>query len=243
MVESPETGYFRDLARFIEQRMLGNGLISIPVEMMAAAGAAAFGFEVHFDPSRLEFVGFDVKSAASKWQAIDANLFEPGRLIVGGFDTEGLTPEQVARGIEGDGSVEIAELRFRKLSRDATLAPVTWVGQLLESRPGDEDPRETPLRVKKLDLGQPYPNPVSHQTSALVSVPSDGTPRVRVSIYDVKGRLVKRLLDQPVAGGVHTVNWDRRTTQGNLASSGIYFMQMEVKQAGFMMTRKLVVLK
>ena len=28
MVESPETGYFRDLGRFIEQRMLGHGLIS-----------------------------------------------------------------------------------------------------------------------------------------------------------------------------------------------------------------------
>ena len=28
MVESPETGYFRDLARFIDQRMLGHGLIS-----------------------------------------------------------------------------------------------------------------------------------------------------------------------------------------------------------------------
>lgn len=28
MVESPETGYFRDLARFIDERVLGNGLIS-----------------------------------------------------------------------------------------------------------------------------------------------------------------------------------------------------------------------
>ena len=28
MVESPETGYFKDLVRFIEERMLGNGLIS-----------------------------------------------------------------------------------------------------------------------------------------------------------------------------------------------------------------------
>ncbi len=28
MVESPETGYFQDLARFIEERVLGNGLIS-----------------------------------------------------------------------------------------------------------------------------------------------------------------------------------------------------------------------
>ena len=226
---------------------LGDGMISIPVTMVAAEGKAAFGFEAHFDPSMLQFAGFEVKSVAREWLAIDANLFEPGRLIVGGFDSDGLTPEQVARGIKDGGSVEIAALRFRQLSDDASLAPVTWVGQLLESRDGDgggdEEPKETPVLIKQLSLGYPYPNPISNRTSALVSVPTDGTHRVRVSIYDVKGRLVTRLMDQPMSGGVHTVNWDRRTNQGNLVSSGIYFMQMEVKSAGFMMTRKLVVVK
>jgi hypothetical protein len=222
---------------------LGNGLISVPVKMLAAAGSAAFSFEMHFDPSKVEFVGFDVKSAASKWLAIDANLVEPGRLIVGGFDIEGLTTEQVSRGTAGNGSLEIAQLHFRKLSDDATLEPVVWTGQLLESREGDEDPEETPLRVQKLDLGQPYPNPVRSLVSSLVSVPTHDVHHVRVSIYDVKGRLVKRVLDQSVAGGVHSINWDARSLQGELVSSGIYFMRMEVKEAGFMMTRKLVVLK
>jgi hypothetical protein len=220
---------------------LGNGLISVPVMMKAAEGAAAFGFEVRYDPEMFEFDCFITEPAASNWKAVGANRVEPGRIVVGGFDTEGLATDDVAGGIGSSGSVKIAELRFRKLNDGATLEPVIWKCQLLEPRRGESD--DGPQRVTKLDLGKAFPNPVRDAVSAFVSIPDNETHQVTVSIYDVQGRLVRTILNRPVNGGQHTVEWDRRTSTGEMVSSGIYFMRMEVKGAEFVRTRKMVVLK
>jgi hypothetical protein len=220
---------------------IGNGLVSVPVMMMAAEGAAAFGFELRYDPEMFEFDRFLKDPAAGNWKAVGANRVEPGRIIVGGFDTEGLATDDVARGIESNGTVKIAELRFRKLNDAATLEPVIWKCQLLEPR--HEKSEDGPQRVTKLDLGKAFPNPVRDGVSAFVSIPDNETHRVTVSIYDVQGRLVRTILDRPVNGGQHTVEWDRRATSGEMVSSGIYFMRMAVRGAEFVRTRKLVVLK
>jgi flagellar hook assembly protein FlgD len=79
--------------------------------------------------------------------------------------------------------------------------------------------------------------------SAFVFVPGEETHRVQVSIYDVQGRLVRTIFEQRIAGGTHTVDWDRRNSTGALVGSGVYFIQMSVAEAGFVRTRKLAVFR
>jgi len=55
-----------------------------------------------------------------------------------------------------------------------------------------------------------------------------GTASVRV--YDVRGALVRTLLDTRAEGGVTHVRWDGRDQSGVLASNGIYFLRVETPE-------------
>ena len=131
---------------------------------------------------------------------------------------------------------------FEKLvDSGAQLGSVEWIEQRLDRE--RNDPEDVPDRVTKLDLSRPYPNPFRDAVSADVSVPTGQEQVVTVSIYDVKDRFVRTLLNETVPGGVRTLTWDRRSTTGEPVSSGIYFMRMVVGEKGFTQTRKLVVLR
>jgi hypothetical protein len=65
-------------------------------------------------------------------------------------------------------------------------------------------------------------------------VPQEGY--AALSVYDVAGRLVGRLVDGVVTAGEHVVEWD-----ASGASSGIYFCRFE--SGGIVETRKLIVAK
>lgn len=51
--------------------------------------------------------------------------------------------------------------------------------------------------------------------------------KVRVDLYDVAGRFVRRLVDDRVLGaGAHTLPWDGLTVDGRRAATGIYFYRV-----------------
>jgi hypothetical protein len=53
------------------------------------------------------------------------------------------------------------------------------------------------------------------------------TARVRLDIYDVAGRHVRRVVDAAFAPGAHSVAWDGRGEAGGVAAAGIYFARLE----------------
>ena len=72
----------------------------------------------------------------------------------------------------------------------------------------------------------PSPNPAS-ATARLTFVLSVSTP-VRLDIFDLSGRLVRRLLDgRAMPAGTHSLVWDGRTDGGDPARSGLYFVQLD----------------
>ena len=68
------------------------------------------------------------------------------------------------------------------------------------------------------------PNPFDAEISVQWSLAAPG--RVRVAVFDVRGRRVASLLDatRPAGGGV--VRWDARDDGGRLVMSGIYFVRV-----------------
>ncbi|NQT62946.1 MAG: T9SS type A sorting domain-containing protein [Candidatus Marinimicrobia bacterium] len=69
-------------------------------------------------------------------------------------------------------------------------------------------------------LGNNYPNPFNPSTSIPFSLEFSGD--VRLSIYDIKGRIVANLIEDHLIGGEHISNWDGTNARGEAVSSGIY---------------------
>jgi hypothetical protein len=79
-------------------------------------------------------------------------------------------------------------------------------------------------RLPRIALGPNRPNPFRAGTTIPYSVSTDA--RVRVSIHDVQGRLVRTILDGPVSAGDHALAWDGRDERGAAAASGAYFVRI-----------------
>jgi len=69
-------------------------------------------------------------------------------------------------------------------------------------------------------LSKNYPNPFNPSTLIPFALPYESN--VRLSIYDVKGRLVEELVNYDLGPGYHEIFWDA----GSLAS-GLYFIKLE----------------
>jgi hypothetical protein len=83
-----------------------------------------------------------------------------------------------------------------------------------------------------------WPNPVVDGLSMLYR--SAGA-QTRFAVYDVGGRLVRRIEYPPAAAGEHIAVWDGRNDRGRRVGNGIYFVVLS--EGSSRDTRKLVVLR
>jgi len=83
-------------------------------------------------------------------------------------------------------------------------------------------------------LSEAYPNPFNSVTRLKYGLPEAGL--VSISIYDITGRMVQKLIEGNQVAGYHNVTWD-----AGLASSGLYIVRMEAE--GFSKVQKIVLTK
>jgi|GEM_PF-890200 len=105
--------------------------------------------------------------------------------------------------------------------------------------------REGSSRPVAFELGQNYPNPFNASTTIKFTLPTaaDGGATVQTSlrIYNVLGEVVRTLVDESMAPGVHHEVWDGRDDHGNRVASGIYFYRLRAGE--FEQTKKMVLMK
>lgn len=101
----------------------------------------------------------------------------------------------------------------------------------IESLGTDESNPGIPTDYK---LSQNYPNPFNPITRIEYEMPQNGN--VNVSIYNIKGELVEKLVDGYNTSGKYSIQWNPHNI-----SSGQYFYQISVD--GFVQTKKMVLLK
>jgi hypothetical protein len=77
----------------------------------------------------------------------------------------------------------------------------------------------------RLSLARPRPNPFDRSAEVAFTLP--GVSRVRVTIRDVHGRLVRRLVSGVLDAGGHESSWDGRNDAGRKVAAGIYFVTLE----------------
>ena len=103
---------------------------------------------------------------------------------------------------------------------------------------GTDDNDNTIIPLKN-SLHQNYPNPFNPTTS----IPFDiiKYDKVRLSIYNVKGEMVRTLVNSNLNPGSYEVRWNGRTDSGVNLSAGMYFI--ELKGTNFRETNKMIYLK
>ncbi|MBI5325520.1 MAG: hypothetical protein HZB41_09680 [Ignavibacteriae bacterium] len=67
-----------------------------------------------------------------------------------------------------------------------------------------------------------YPNPMSNSTTFKFIVPEYSNIKLKIS--DIHGRIVKRLMNESLEPGTHSIEWDGKDELGNELINGMYFI-------------------
>jgi len=132
------------------------------------------------------------------------------RTIVMPFDLEQVSGMAVGSGKSGSGvSTQAIYLNFL----------LAWLGSEWVSGVGDL-PGVAQVSVSA------HPNPFNPSTTIAFDLPR--AMEVSLDIYDLQGRLVRRLLNEsPYVAGGHKQVWDGRDAGGQTTASGMYFYRFE----------------
>lgn len=164
---------------------------------------------------------------------------------------EGLVVDAAAMGrgetVEGSGTVAVLKFKRERVG----LQPTLLVGDLRDSDNGkigepvveSRDPK-TPSSDGAMTMGPirllgARPNPFGQSTRISFRLPSESPVSLRV--YDIQGRLVRKLIDGSMPAGEHTVVWDGQNEMGHGVSRGIYLYIFRARD--YEQTRKLFLVR
>ena len=116
-------------------------------------------------------------------------------------------------------------LRWTMGGTDFTSNYCGWNIDDIEVRAYDLIPNpETEEPVAEIRLRSARPNPFAGETT--VSFRTPGRQTAKVSVYDVSGRLIRRLPVTTCDSGWSCASWDGTDASGRSAASGVYFVRV-----------------
>jgi len=206
----------------------GSELLKVSLLVDRPEGLRAFGLRLSYPAGKLEFRGVQRATMTSDWLQLDGVVNQSGVITIGGFNNEALTATKAgelfsvlfAVNGEPDASPEIA---LFDLVDDFENATVTAVGS------GDHGPAAVPQAFK---LYQNFPNPLSGginkgMTAIRFDLPGPAAERVELSIFNVTGQLVRRLVSGVRKPGAYNIAWDGKDENGRQVPSGTYWYRLE----------------
>jgi uncharacterized protein (DUF362 family) len=78
----------------------------------------------------------------------------------------------------------------------------------------------------KYDLSDCYPNPFNHSTQISFSLPDQAL--VDLSVYNIRGETIKTIFNSTIPGCVHRFFWDGTNDNGEIVTTGVYFVTLRV---------------
>lgn len=97
----------------------------------------------------------------------------------------------------------------------------------------------SPKNKLQYNLEQNFPNPFNPKTTINFQVAE--RQKITLTIYNVKGELIRNLVEEEMDKGLHSVSWNGLDNSGNIVSSGSYFYRLSA--GNFTKTHKMILLK
>jgi hypothetical protein len=133
--------------------------------------------------------------------------------------------------VDGDGDLDLL-FRFRTADTgiqcgdtEATLTGMTFDGQAITATDAIQTKHIGGTASGLAGTVAVSPNPFNPAT--WVAFATDQSQRVRVTVYDIRGRLVIEIANQQYEAGEHLVEWQGRDSTGQTVPSGQYFFRVE----------------
>jgi hypothetical protein len=92
---------------------------------------------------------------------------------------------------------------------------------------------------RRFGVSPNYPNPFNPTTTIKYQLPR--TSEVRLTVYNVLGQAVRRLVDAKVEAGYHSVEWDGSNEVGAQVASGIYIYRFTADN--YLNVQKMILMK
>jgi hypothetical protein len=213
-------------------------VVRVPLEVRGSGSVTGFGLDLEF-PEGLEIVGIERATATDAWLGLDQNVLGPGVVRLGGYTTHGLTLEDEWTTL----AYVVVRVREDAVGGTGRFALASSVDDLAGA----------PLRQGRVQihgdaaadlpttfaLASPRPNPSGQGPIRIrFDVPASARENVFIGVYNIRGQLVRTLVDGVQVPGHHEVTWDARNDSGKSVAAGTYFYLM--RAGGFEATRKLV---
>jgi len=112
---------------------------------------------------------------------------------------------------------------------DSLVGPITAIALTPVSR----------NHISKQSLTLLSRNPLTHRVKLVYELQNKS--QINLSIYNINGQQVKKLVGADRTSGSHSIIWDRRNQNGVSVKDGIYFARMSIGNKIF--SQKLVVLR
>jgi hypothetical protein len=79
------------------------------------------------------------------------------------------------------------------------------------------------------NLSQSFPNPFTANEQTNINFDLPASQNITLVILDIRGRVVRKLIDGEERFGYQSVAWDAKNDSGDMVSNGVYFYQISSK--------------
>ena len=143
---------------------------------------------------------------------------------VGVVNANGRATVNLAVPVSDQSALTLTITGYNMVPYTATL--VVGDGEVITPGPEPDSEPVAPARVALLGN---FPNPFNPSTRIVFEVP--GEMRVQLSVYDIRGSLVRVLADEVMPSGRQEIPWDGRDTAGRGVASGVYLYRLVTPEA------------
>jgi len=109
-------------------------------------------------------------------------------------------------------------------NNDGTASHTNWVQGVALNPTAVVESAAVDGTSKNFQLFKNFPNPFNSNTTISFKLMEKAS--IHLTVYDISGRLVKELLHEVKAPGLHHADWDGSDNHGRIVSAGVYFFQL-----------------